>query len=107
MTEPLPCPHHEDAHYPDRIVDHWKKPAEQWMVMYCCPECAHTFSDIGDTEEEADERALKGWNERYIPSAKRVIAGKTTKHYECEYCEKPVDQCDDYCSHCGRKLVDQ
>lgn len=107
MTEPLPCALHEDAHYPDRIVDHWKKPAEQWMVMYCCPECAHTFSDIGDTEEEADERALKGWNERYIPSAKRIIAGKTTKHYECGHCCTGIDEWDKYCRGCGRKLVDE
>lgn len=39
-------------------------------------------------------------------TTRRIIVGKTTKHYACEKCESPIDIQDRYCRTCGAKIVE-
>ena len=109
MSDVLPCPHHTDAIYPNRFVEHgYDESIEIWEVGYRCPECLYEFNDTGRTEEEADDRALSGWNERYERTCHfRQIPGPIKGVYECSNCGYCKDRAKiNYCPECGSKVVE-
>ena len=108
MNELLPCPHHEEAFYPERFSKHHITLFDFWSVRYDCPECGYSYYEMGVTEEQADEKARKGWNTRYEATCHfRQLPGPNKGVYECSNCGYCKDETKiNYCPECGRRVAE-
>lgn len=77
------------------------------LVMKYCPDDDGAVQCDGDIRELLDE--LENLPSAQPETAKRIV-GKSrdgmTLWYQCDMCDEPVDEQDNYCRGCGRRLID-
>lgn len=77
---------------------------EEW-----CEDCHRKYMKWSASRNTI-ERVLNGLPSVQPETAKRIV-GKSrdgmTLWYQCDMCNEPVDEQDNYCRGCGRRLIDE
>lgn len=71
--------------------------------------CWYSTGDTAELTAVEDMHKLEnaGWShiERKDNTTEKVIEGKTTLYTTCGGCLEEIDPMDNYCRHCGRRLI--